>query len=279
MEGSLFNLLENDITVGTIYDIVSTAIFFLTACYLFTQPRKQPYRTILLSSLILRLLLNALSVGATFLQQETSLFKMIEYVQLLCLPQTFVTLYAARRYRKTMSREPFHPFLCISLVYWFSILEVVVLVLTLMRFVHPLIENDMATVGTFYDIVSTAIFFLTACYLFTQPRKQPYRTILLSSLILRLLLNALSVGATFLQQETSLFKMIEYVQLLCLPQTFVTLYAARRYRKTMSREPFHPFLCISLVYWFSILEVVVLVLVLMRFVLSLFLLLGRISIA
>ena len=279
MEGSLFNLLENGITVGTIYDIVSTAIFFLTACYLFTQPRKQPYRTILLSSLILRLLLNALSVGATFLQQETSLFKMIEYVQLLCLPQTFVTLYAARRYRKTMSREPFHPFLCISLVYWFSILEVVVLVLTLMRFVHPLIENDMATVGTFYDIVSTAIFFLTACYLFTQPRKQPYRTILLSSLILRLLLNALSVGATFLQQETSLFKMIEYVQLLCLPQTFVTLYAARRYRKTMSREPFHPFLCISLVYWFSILEVVVLVLVLMRFVLSLFLLLGRISIA
>ena len=279
MEGSLFNLLENDITVGTFYDIVSTAIFFLTACYLFTQPRKQPYRTILLSSLILRLLLNALSVGATFLQQETSLFKMIEYVQLLCLPQTFVTLYAARRYRETMSREPFHPFLCISLVYWFSILEVVVLVLTLMRFVHPLIENDMATVGTFYDIVSTAIFFLTACYLFTQPRKQPYRTILLSSLILRLLLNALSVGATFLQQETSLFKMIEYVQLLCLPQTFVTLYAARRYRETMSREPFHPFLCISLVYWFSILEVVVLVLVLMRFVLSLFLLLGRISIA
>ena len=279
MEGSLFNLLENDITVGTFYDIVSTAIFFLTACYLFTQPRKQPYRTILLSSLILRLLLNALSVGATFLQQETSLFKMSEYVQLLCLPQTFVTLYAARRYRKTMSREPFHPFLCISLVYWFSILEVVVLVLTLMRFVHPLIENDMATVGTFYDIVSTAIFFLTACYLFTQPRKQPYRTILLSSLILRLLLNALSVGATFLQQETSLFKMSEYVQLLCLPQTFVTLYAARRYRKTMSREPFHPFLCISLVYWFSILEVVVLVLVLMRFVLSLFLLLGRISIA
>ncbi|WP_300801851.1 hypothetical protein, partial [uncultured Desulfovibrio sp.] len=185
MEGSLFNLLENGITVGTFYDIVSTAIFFLTACYLFTQPRKQPYRTILLSSLILRLLLNALSVGATFLQQETSLFKMIEYVQLLCLPQTFVTLYAARRYRKTMSREPFHPFLCISLVYWFSILEVVVLVLTLMRFVHPLIENDMATVGTFYDIVSTAIFFLTACYLFTQPRKQPYRTILLSSLILR----------------------------------------------------------------------------------------------
>ena len=259
MEGSLFNLLENGITVGTFYDIVSTAIFFLTACYLFTQPRKQPYRTI-------RLLLNALSVGATFLQQETSLFKMIEYVQLLCLPQTFVTLYAARRYRKTMSREPFHPFLCISLVYWFSILEVVVLVLTLMRFVHPLIENDMATVGTFYDIVSTAIFFLTACYLFTQPRKQPYRT-----------MNALSVGATFLQQETGLFKMIEYV--LYLPQIFVTLYAARRYRKTMSREPFRPFLCISLVYWFSILEVVELVLVLMRFVLSLFLLLGRISIA
>lgn len=136
MEGSLFNLLENDITVGTFYDIVSTAIFFLTACYLFTQPRKQPYRTILLSSLILRLLLNALSVGATFLQQETSLFKMIEYV--LYLPQTFVTLYAARRYRKTMSSEPFHPFLCISLVYWFSILEVVVLVLTLMRFVLSL---------------------------------------------------------------------------------------------------------------------------------------------
>lgn len=138
MEGSLFNLLENGITVGTIYDIVSTAIFFLTACYLFTQPRKQPYRTILLSSLILRLLLNALSVGATFLQQETSLFKMIEYVQLLCLPQIFVTLYAARRYRKTMSREPFHPFLCISLAYWFSILEVVVLVLVLMRFVLSL---------------------------------------------------------------------------------------------------------------------------------------------
>ena len=275
MEGSLFNLLENDITVGTFYDIVSTAIFFLTACYLFTQPRKQPYRTILLSSLILRLLLNTLSVGATFLQQETGLFKMIEYV--LYLPQIFVTLYAARRYRKTMSREPFRPFLCISLVYWFSILEVVVLVLTLMRLVHPLIENDMATVGTFYDIVSTAIFFLTACYLFTQPRKQPYRTILLSSLILRLLLNTLSVGATFLQQETGLFKMIEYV--LYLPQIFVTLYAARRYRKTMSREPFRPFLCISLVYWFSILEVVVLVLVLMRFVLSLFLLLGRISIA
>ena len=273
MEGSLFNLLENGITVGTIYDIVSTAMFFLTACFLFTQPRKQPYRTILLSSLILRLLLNALSVGATFLQQETGLFKMIEYV--LYLPQIFVTLYAARRYRKTMSREPFRPFLCISLVYWFSILEVVVLVLTLMRFVHPLIENDMATVGTFYDIVSTAIFFLTACYLFTQPRKQPYRIILLSSLILRLLLNALSVGATFLQQETGLFKMIEYV--LYLPQIFVTLYAARRYRKTMSREPFRPFLCISLVYWFSILEVVVLVLV--RFVLSLFLLLGRISIA
>ena len=138
MEGSLFNLLENGITVGTIYDIVSTAIFFLTACYLFTQPRKQPYRTILLSSLILRLLLNALSVGATFLQQETSLFKMIEYVHLLCLPQTFVTLYAARRYRKTMSREPFRPFLCISLVYWFSILEVVELVLVLMRFVLSL---------------------------------------------------------------------------------------------------------------------------------------------
>lgn len=146
MEGSLFNLLENGITVGTFYDIVSTAIFFLTACYLFTQPRKQPYRTILLSSLILRLLLNALSVGATFLQQETSLFKMIEYVQLLCLPQTFVTLYAARRYRKTMSREPFHPFLCISLVYWFSILEVVVLVLTLMRLVHPLILSFMAAI-------------------------------------------------------------------------------------------------------------------------------------
>lgn len=134
MEGSLFNLLENDITVGTFYDIVSTAIFFLTACYLFTQPRKQPYRTILLSSLILRLLLDALSVGATFLQQETGLFKMIEYV--LYLPQIFVTLYAARRYRKTMSREPFRPFLCISLVYWFSILEVVVLVL--MRFVLSL---------------------------------------------------------------------------------------------------------------------------------------------
>lgn len=147
MEGSLFNLLENDITVGTFYDIVSTAIFFLTACYLFTQPRKQPYRTILLSSLILRLLLNALSVGATFLPQETSLFKMIEYVQLLCLPQTFVTLYAARRYRKTMSSEPFHPFLCISLVYWFSILEVVVvLVLVLMRFVPPLIILFMAAI-------------------------------------------------------------------------------------------------------------------------------------
>ena len=163
MEGSLFNLLENDITVGTFYDIVSTAIFFLTACYLFTQPRKQPYRTILLSSLILRLMLNALSVGATFLPQETSLFKMIEvgatflpqetslfkmieYVQLLCLPQIFVTLYAARRYRKTMSSEPFHPFLCISLVYWFSILEVVVLVLVLMRFVLPLIILFMAAI-------------------------------------------------------------------------------------------------------------------------------------
>lgn len=130
--------------------------------------------------------------------------------------------------------------------------------------------NNMAIFMSFLDIVSlliAAIFFLAACYLFTQPRNQPCRNLLLSSLILRLLLDALSVGATFLQQETSLFKMIEYVQLLCVPQTFVTLYAARRYRKTMSSEPFRPFLCISLVYWFSILEVVVLVL--MRFVLSL----------
>lgn len=86
-------------------------------------------------------------MGATFLPQETSLFKMIEYVQLLCLPQIFVTLYAARRYRKTMSSEPFHPFLCISLVYWFSILEVVVvLVLVLMRFVLPLIILFMAAI-------------------------------------------------------------------------------------------------------------------------------------
>lgn len=130
--------------------------------------------------------------------------------------------------------------------------------------------NNMAIFMSFLDIVSlliAAIFFLAACYLFTQPRNQPCRNLLLSSLILRLLLNALSVGATFLQQETSLFKMIEYV--LYLPQIFVTLYAARRYRKTMSSEPFRPFLCISLVYWFSILEVVVLVLTLMRFVLSL----------
>lgn len=135
LEGGTTGIMEDLLhTTGIFFDIVflvSLVAFVAAVCYLFSQPRNQPNRNLLLWTLILRLLLAAHAVAAAYLPLYTSLSLVMVYQEMLRVPLLFVTLYAAARYRKTMSRKERRAFLCISLVYWIAVLEVVLLLLSL----------------------------------------------------------------------------------------------------------------------------------------------------
>ena len=98
--------------------------YLLAVRYLLGQPRTRRYRNTLLAALICLLSLDALGIAARFLPEGRGLPAPLAYLKELCIP--VVILYVARRYRQTMSQEDGRPVRCIDLVFWLTLVMLVI---------------------------------------------------------------------------------------------------------------------------------------------------------
>lgn len=115
------------------------------------------------------------------------------------------------------------------------------------------IEQFSATFCTIAFVLAIIVVYLLAVrYLLGQPRTRRYRNTLLAALICLIPLDALSITAKLLPEGMDLPAPLEYLGVLYLPLSIVILYAARRYRKTMSQKDGRPVLYIDLVYWLTL---------------------------
>ena len=99
--------------------------YLLAVRYLLGQPRTRRYRNTLLAALICLLSLDALGIAAKFLPQGMDLPAPLAYLGVLYIPLSVVILYAARRYRQTMSQEDGRPVRSIALVFWLTLVMLV----------------------------------------------------------------------------------------------------------------------------------------------------------
>lgn len=122
--------------------LINLVSALLAISYLLGQPRTRRYRNALLAVLFCRLPLDALIIAAKALPQGMSLPDPLNYPALLYIPMLIIIMYVAGRYLKTMSRADGRPYLYISLVFWITLVETVLLLgglllVALVFFLHP----------------------------------------------------------------------------------------------------------------------------------------------
>ena len=100
--------------------LVLGTLSLLAIRYLLSQPRKRPYRNVLLAALICRLPLDVLVVWVQFMQED-DLPSPFQFLGLPYILLHIVILYVAGRYRKTMSREEGRPYIYMGIIYWFTL--------------------------------------------------------------------------------------------------------------------------------------------------------------
>lgn len=100
--------------------LVLGTLSLLAIRYLLSQPRKRPYRNVLLAALICRLPLDVLAVWVQFMQED-DLPSPFQFLGLLYILLHIVILYVAGRYRKTMSREEGRPYIYVGIIFWFTL--------------------------------------------------------------------------------------------------------------------------------------------------------------
>ena len=100
-------------------------VYLLAVRYLLGQPRTRRYRNTLLAALICLIPLDALGITAKLLPEGMDLPAPLEYLGVLYIPLSIVILYAARRYRQTMSQEDGRPVRYIDLVFWLTLVMLV----------------------------------------------------------------------------------------------------------------------------------------------------------
>ena len=103
--------------------LATIVVYLLAVRYLLGQPRTRRYRNTLLAALISLLSLDALGIAAKFLPEGRGLPAPLAYLKELCIP--VVILYVARRYRQTMTQEDGRPVRYINLVFWLTLVMLV----------------------------------------------------------------------------------------------------------------------------------------------------------
>ena len=106
------------------FKLATIVVYLLAVRYLLGQPRTRRYRNTLLAALICLLSLDALGIAAKFLPEGRGLPAPLAYLKELCIP--VVILYVARRYRQTMSQEDGRPVRYIDLVFWLTLVMLVI---------------------------------------------------------------------------------------------------------------------------------------------------------
>ncbi|WP_300773343.1 hypothetical protein [uncultured Desulfovibrio sp.] len=106
------------------FKLATIVVYLLAVRYLLGQPRTRRYRNTLLAALICLISLDALGIAAKFLPEGMDLPAPLAYLKALCIP--VVILYAARRYRQTMSLEDGRPVRYIDLVFWLTLVMLVI---------------------------------------------------------------------------------------------------------------------------------------------------------
>ena len=106
------------------FKVATIVVYLLAVRHLLGQPRTRRYRNTLLAALISLLSLDALGIAAKFLPEGRGLPAPLAYLKELCIP--VVILYVARRYRQTMSQEDGRPVRYIDLVFWLTLVMLVI---------------------------------------------------------------------------------------------------------------------------------------------------------
>ncbi len=106
------------------FKAATIVVYLLAVRHLLGQPRTRRYRNTLLAALISLLSLDALGIAAKFLPEGRGLPAPLAYLKELCIP--VVILYVARRYRQTMSQEDGRPVRYIDLVFWLTLVMLVI---------------------------------------------------------------------------------------------------------------------------------------------------------
>lgn len=106
------------------FKVATIVVYLLAVRHLLGQPRTRRYRNTLLATLICLIFLDALGIAARFLPEGRGLPAPLAYLKELCIP--VVILYVARRYRQTMSQEDGRPVRCIDLVFWLTLVMLVI---------------------------------------------------------------------------------------------------------------------------------------------------------
>lgn len=103
------------------FNLATIVVYLLAVRYLLGQPRTRRCRNTLLAALICLISLAALNITARFLPQGMELSAPLAYLEMLSIPLSVVILYAAHRYRQTMSQEDGRPIRYIDLVFWLTV--------------------------------------------------------------------------------------------------------------------------------------------------------------
>lgn len=109
------------------FNLAIIVVYLLAVRHLLGQPRTRRYRNTLLAALICLISLDALGITEKFLPQNMGLPAPLAYLAVLCIPLSIVILYVARRYRQTMSQEDGRPIRYIDLVFWLTLVRLVML--------------------------------------------------------------------------------------------------------------------------------------------------------
>ena len=105
--------------------LATIVVYLLAVHYLLGQPRTRRYRNTLLAALICLISLDALGIAAKFLPEGRGLPAPLAYLGVLYIPLSVVILYVARRYRQTMTQEDGRPVRYINLVFWLTLVMLV----------------------------------------------------------------------------------------------------------------------------------------------------------
>ena len=107
------------------FKLATIVVYLLAVRHLLGQPRTRRYRNTLLAALICLISLDALGIAAKFLPEGRGLPAPLAYLGVLYIPLSVVILLVARRHRQTMTQEDGRPVRYINLVFWLTLVMLV----------------------------------------------------------------------------------------------------------------------------------------------------------